>query len=353
LNKDISIIVGTRPQIIKSQPIIHQLKKSKCEINVINTGQHYDYLLSKKFFHELDIEKPSVNLGIGSGTQIQQISEIIVKLEKYLKKTQPKLVIVPGDTTSALASAIAVSKCGIKLAHLEAGARSNQFYMAEEVNRRMIDHCSNLLFAPTKNCLQNLKLESIYGNSFFVGDTMYDLFLKFNKKYEFHSIKKSRNHKQILLTIHRAENIRIKENLKKISILVNKLNKNGFQIIFPIHPHTKKKLKEFNLEINCEKIEPIGYIDLMKLMARSALVITDSGGLQKETYWMGNPCITIRESTEWVETIKEKANFLMSLKKPFSIEKILKISKLKIKPKSYLYGSGKASDKITSIIKKL
>ena len=247
MNKDISIIVGTRPQIIKSQPIIHQLKKSKCEVNVINTGQHYDYLLSKKFFHELDIEKPSVNLGIGSGTQIQQISKIIVKLEKYLKKTQPKLVIVPGDTTSALASAIAVSKCGIKLAHLEAGTRSNQFYMAEEVNRRMIDHCSNLLFAPTKNCLQNLKLESIYGNSFFVGDTMYDLFLKFNKKYEFHSIKKSRSHKQILLTIHRAENIRIKENLKKISILVNKLNKNGFQIIFPIHPHTKKKLKEFNL----------------------------------------------------------------------------------------------------------
>jgi len=185
LNKDISIIVGTRPQIIKSQPIIHQLKKSKCEVNIINTGQHYDYLLSKRFFHELDIEKPSVNLGIGSGTQIQQISKIIVKLEKYLKKTQSKLVIVPSDTTSALASAIAVSKCGIKLAHLEAGTRSNQFYMAEEVNRSMIDHCSNLLFAPTKNCLQNLKLESIYGNSFFVGDTMHDLFLKFNKQYEF------------------------------------------------------------------------------------------------------------------------------------------------------------------------
>ena len=349
----VSIVVGTRPQIIKSQPVINELKKHDFSIELVNTGQHYDYELSKKIFTDLKIVKPSVNLGIGSGSQLEQISKIITKLEKHFKRKKPDLVLVPGDTSSAIGAALATSKCGIKLAHLEAGARSNQFYMAEEINRRMIDHASNILFAPTRNCLRNLKNESVFGDSFFVGDTMYDLFLKINEKFGFKSNKKPSKQKQILLTIHRAENILVKENLKRISSLINQLEKKGFHLVFPIHPHTRKNLKKFGLKINCEKIEPLGYLDLMKSLSNSTMVITDSGGLQKESYWMGKPCITIRESTEWVETIEEKANFLMPLSKPFSMQRISKISKLKIKPRGSLYGKGKASQNITKILQKV
>ncbi|HUS49443.1 MAG TPA: UDP-N-acetylglucosamine 2-epimerase (non-hydrolyzing) [Candidatus Paceibacterota bacterium] len=350
--KKISVVIGTRPQIIKSQPLILSLK-SKFEVDVIYTGQHYDYELSKKFFKDLKLSKPNHNLGVGKGSAIQQISKIILKLEKIFSKSRPDLVIVPGDTTSAVAGAIAASKMKIKLVHLEAGARSNQFYMAEEVNRRIIDHCSDILFAPTKGCLENLKNELVFGESYFVGDTMYDLFLKFYKKHDFASFKKKTKSNQILITIHRAENIENKNNLKKISEIINNLNKKGFSIIFPVHPHTERKIKEFGFDILAKKMPPIGYIDLMKIMAESKLVMTDSGGLQKEAYWMGKPCVTFRENTEWVETLSAKANFLMPLSKKVSIEKIIKISKLKINPKSSLYGKGNASERISQIISRI
>ena len=350
--KKISVVIGTRPQIIKSQPLILSLK-SKFEVDVIYTGQHYDYELSKKFFKDLKLSKPNHNLGVGKGSAIQQISKIILKLEEIFSKSRPDLVIVPGDTTSAVAGAIAASKMKIKLVHLEAGARSNQFYMAEEVNRRIIDHCSDILFAPTKGCLENLKNELVFGESYFVGDTMYDLFLKFYKKHDFASFKKKTKSNQILITIHRAENIENKNNLKKISDIINNLNKKGFSIIFPVHPHTERKIKEFGFDILAKKMPPIGYIDLMKIMAESKLVMTDSGGLQKEAYWMGKPCVTFRENTEWVETLSAKANFLMPLSKKVSIEKIIKISKLKINPKSSLYGKGNASERISQIISRI
>ena len=350
--KKISVVIGTRPQIIKSQPLILSLK-SKFEVDVIYTGQHYDYELSKKFFKDLKLSKPNHNLGVGKGSAIQQISKIILKLEKIFSKSRPDLVIVPGDTTSAVAGAIAASKMKIKLVHLEAGARSNQFYMAEEVNRRIIDHCSDILFAPTKGCLENLKNELVFGESYFVGDTMYDLFLKFYKKHDFASFKKKTKSNQILITIHRAENIENKNNLKKISEIINNLNKKGFSIIFPVHPHTERKIKEFGFDILAKKMPPIGYIDLMKIMAESKLVMTDSGGLQKEAYWMGKPCITFRENTEWIETLSAKANFLMPLSKKISIERIIKISQLKINPKSSLYGKGNASERISQIISRI
>ncbi len=182
--KKISIIVGTRPQIIKSQPLINSLK-SEFKLTIINTGQHYDYELSQKFFNELKIVKPSINLNAQKGSPIQQISKIITKLEQIFSNHRPDLVIIPGDTTSALAGSLAASKSKLKIAHLEAGARSNQFYMEEELNRRIVDHSSNFLFAPTRNCLDNLKKESVFGKAFFVGDTMYDLFLEFKKKIKY------------------------------------------------------------------------------------------------------------------------------------------------------------------------
>lgn len=349
--RSVGVIVGTRPQFIKSYPLIDRLDKEGFDVDVINTGQHYDYQLSKIFFKELKLKKPSINLNIGSGSSLNQISRILIKLEKYFKNTNHDCIIVPGDTTSALAASLAASKVGVNLAHLEAGARSNEFYMQEEINRRLIDHCSNFLFAPTKICLHNLKKESVFGKSFFVGDTMYDLFLKYNKKYNFRKIKPKND--QVLVTIHRSESIEKKYYFKKILSLISEFFHNGYNVIFPVHPHTKKMFKKFGLSLEFEPSEPMSYLELMENLARSTLVITDSGGLQKEAYWMGKPCATIRESTEWVETLNEKANFIFPLSKSLEFKKIERISKQKFVPKGSLYGRGNSSKKIGKILKNL
>jgi len=348
--KRISFIVGTRPQIIKSQPVIKYLLNKKINVEIIHTGQHFDYRLSQIFFDDLQIPKVTKNLNVGKNSAIKQIANIIVKLEKYFKKNKPDLVIIPGDTTSALAASIATSKLKITSAHLEAGARSNQFYMAEEINRRMIDHSSNLLLTPTKNCLNNLKNEHVFGKSYFVGDTMFDLFLDWKKRNKLQNHSNLPN--QIFMTIHRAENIDNKNNLKQICLFINRLSKK-FQITLPMHPHTGNQIKRNNFKINANIISPLRYTDLMKKINDSNLVITDSGGLQKEAYWMQKPCITIRENTEWIETISEKANYLMSISKPFSLKRIEKIGSLKIRTKKSLFGSGKASSNIYNIIKKI
>jgi len=351
--KTVSIIVGTRPQIIKTQTVVNSLLKNGFRVKIIHTGQHYDYKLSQNFFKELKIKNPTTNLSVGKGTPLTQIVKIIKKLEEFFKNYKPDLVIIPGDTTSALAAAIATSKCGIKFAHLESGARSNQFYMAEEINRRLIDHCSHILFAPTKNCLNNLKKESVFGEKFFVGDTMYDLFLEQYKKQKIYKLNKKNNSNKILMTIHRAENIDNKERLLKICKLVNRITDANYEVIFPLHPHTQKNIKKFGFKLKTKKTVVIGYFDMLKLLATSSLIITDSGGLQKEAYWMGKPCITLRETTEWVETVKENANFLFPVSKTLTIKDVDKISAIKVKPKGSLFGNGNATKKIISIIKKL
>jgi len=352
INK-ISIIVGTRPQIIKTQPVVNGLLKNGFEVNLIHTGQHYDYKLSQNFFKELKIKNPTINLAVGKGTPLTQIAKIVKKLEIFFKNNKCDLAIIPGDTTSALAAAIAASKCGINLAHLESGARSNQFYMAEEINRRLIDHCSHILFAPTKNCLNNLKKESVFGKKIFVGDTMYDLFLEQYKKQKIFQLSKTNNSKKILMTIHRSENIDNKERLHKICKVINQIIDRGYEVIFPLHPHTQKNIKKFNFKLKTKNTVIRGYFDMLNLLASSSIIITDSGGLQKEAYWMGKPCITIRETTEWIETIKENANFLFPPSKILTVKDIEKISNIKVKPKGSLFGNGNATKNIISIIKKL
>jgi len=345
----IVLVVGTRPQIIKSQPIINEIRSRKIDVFLIHTGQHYDYLLSKSFFKELEIPTPDLKLNIKSSTPANQLSAIISKLEKPLSNLSPDLVIVPGDTTSALGASLTASKLGLKIAHVESGVRDNQTYMQEEINRRLIDHCSHLLFAPTKTAYENLKNEHTFGKKFFVGDTMYDLFKEYFKKYKLSKLKKRPNENQIFMTLHRRENVDNQQNLKKISKLVNELGKN-YQVIFPVHPHTRKKIREYKINLNAKLIEPTKYLDTLKHIAKSKLVITDSGGLQKEVYWMGKPCITLLEKIGWVETEKEQANFAFPLSKPFNIQKIKKILSKEIIPKNGLFGYGNASNKIASII---
>jgi len=346
----ICIILGTRPQIIKCQPLINEITSKNLPLTIIHTGQHFDYKMSKAFFKELDIPSPNYHLGIKSISPLKQLGEIIRKLENPLKKINPSIVIIPGDTRSALGGAIASSRLHIPLAHLEAGARSYQNQMEEEVNRRLIDHCSNFLFAPTMNCLKNLNNENVFGKSYFTGDTMFDIFLKYKKLLK---LKPQHNSDFVLLTLHRRENIYNIINLKKILKILKIISKNDLKIIFPVHPHTKKQLKKLKFSLNniCI-IEPVNYSEMLKLLSKTRLLLTDSGGLQKEAFWLNTPTVTLRSNTEWVETLSSHYNILWD---ELNLKKFSKFLQEKIKnkhlkhTKKNLFGNGHAARKIVSI----
>lgn len=344
----VTLIVGTRPQIIKSQPIVKEILSKKINLQIIHTGQHYDYKMSQSFFEELSIKNPDLNLNIKQNSSSKQLSEIITKLEKPLLKFSPDFVLVPGDTRSALGASLSAFRLGFKLVHIEAGARSNDITLEEEINRRIIDHCSNILFAPTKNCLKNLHNENILGKSYFTGDSMYDIFAKFRKKL---NLKKQRND-QILMTIHRKTNIENISKMKKIIGLTNQITKLGYEVIFPIHPHTRKQLQSFHISLNkINTMEPVNYFKMLTLLGESKMIITDSGGLQKEAYWMNTPCVTIRKSTEWIETL-ENNNVLLDTILPSTMKKIKKIISQKISQKKrFEFGNGQSAKNMVSILR--
>ena len=348
------IIVGTRPQIIKTQPIIHELKSRRKNFSIIHTGQHFDYEMSRTFFKELKIPKPDYNLGISKGSNSNQLAHLIEKLEKPLTTIKPDVVIVPGDTRSALGAGLCTNRLGLPLAHIEAGARSNDFELEEEVNRRLIDHCSNFLFTPTKNCAQNLKNESVLGEIFNVGDTMFDVFSKYKKLLQ---LKKSTRENFVLMTIHRRQNIFDKIKLKKIINLANFISEQGYDVIFPIHPHTKKQIKKYKISLsNIKTIEPINYSNTLSLLSQTKLLLTDSGGLQKEAYWSQTPCFTFRKSTEWIETLSQKNNQLVTNISKNTQKQILRILNSDTystrKHQKNLFGNGNASAKIISLLLK-
>jgi len=354
----IFLVLGTRPQIIKSTPILHEALKQNLDIQIIHTGQHYDSSLSQVFFEQLSPPEPFVNLSVGSGSHIYQTAEIMLRLEKYLVLEKPGLVIVPGDTNSALAGAIATVKLGIQLAHLESGARSYDMKMAEEINRRLIDHCAQTLFAPTNNCKKNLEEEAVTGNIYMVGDTMYDVFKNFSGKADKSTITQKldlTNNEYAILTTHRAENVDDPTRLKKMLQAIQTLK---IPVIFPIHPRTKQRLKENGISLDgttIRTIDPVGYIEMLALLKNAKIVITDSGGLQKEAFWSKTPCITIRDRTEWIETVDIGVNFITDVD-PAMIKQALKqiqenYSEIKGRFKTNPFGNGKASEKIVKILK--
>lgn len=347
----ICLIVGTRPQIIKSQPIVREILSSSVKLSIIHTGQHYDHEMSKTFFKELKIRNPDYNLEIGNYSSYKQLGEIITKLEKPLRKIKPALVLVPGDTRSALATALSANRLKIPLAHIESGARSFDINMEEEINRRLIDHCSNLLFAPTENCYKNLENEKVMGNIYFCGDTMYDVYLEYKKMLK---LKTTHDGNYILMTIHRQENIQNYNQLKKILGLAKKISKSGYKVIFPIHPHTRKQVRLNKLSLTgLQIISPVGYSKMLQLLSKAKMLLTDSGGLQKEAYWTNTPCVTLRKNTEWKETLAGNHNILLPTIKNSDIQKIILILNSKSRKKSKgtkLFGNGKSAKKIVSIL---
>ena len=305
------LVVGTRPQIIKSAPIIHELTKHReIDFQLIHTGQHYDYEMSKIFFEELELPDPLVNLGVGSGSHVYETAEIMIRLEKVILDVKPNLVIVPGDTNSALAAALTAAKLGIPVSHIEAGARSYDMSMAEEINRRLIDHCSTLLFAVSINCKRNLEKENVSGHIYVTGDTMYDSFLQHLRIAEKSNILDKIGVSESeygILTLHRAENVDNERKLTEIMTTVSNLN---IKVLFPVHPRTKARLTTNFDDSNIILTDPVSYHDMLKLLMHTKIVLTDSGGLQKEAFWSKVPCITLREETEWIETVKAGVNIL-------------------------------------------
>jgi UDP-GlcNAc3NAcA epimerase len=312
MNLKIISIVGARPQFIKALPVSKALRRAGHKELILHTGQHYDYEMSQIFFDELDIPAPDVNLGIGSGPHGQQTGQMLMGTEKILMEEKPDWVLVYGDTNSTLAGALAAAKLHIPIAHVEAGLRSFNREMPEEHNRVLTDHCADLLFCPTETAMDNLTREGIGRNAHWVGDTMYDATLLFSDLADKSSSILDRLALEakgyLLVTVHRPYNTDIEENLRQI---IGALIEIEQPIIFPIHPRTRNMIGEMGdgfahkLETNKIKlIDPVGYLDMLILEKNSRLILTDSGGMQKEAFFFGIPCVTLRPETEWVETVQ-------------------------------------------------
>lgn len=350
-------IVGARPQFIKAAPVSKVLSERGHDEILLHTGQHYDYEMSQIFFEELPIRKPDINLGIGSGSHAWQTSQMLIGIEKTLVKERPDWVLVYGDTNSTLAGALAACKLHISIAHIEAGLRSFNREMPEEHNRVLTDHCADALFCPTKTAVKNLAEEGITHGVYLVGDTMYDAILKFfeiaNSRSKILDRLNLKNRKYFLATIHRAYNTDIEENLKNILYALMEINE---LIIFPIHPRTRKQITMLNgkyknkLESSKIKIiEPISYLDMLVLEKHAKAILTDSGGMQKEAYFLNVPCITLRPETEWVETVETGWNQLVGTNPERILEAVSKLNYFD-RPSPKLFGQGDAAQRIVNIL---
>lgn len=345
-------IVGARPQFIKCAPLSRAIRKEHEEI-LVHTGQHYDSEMSQIFFDELNIPKPNYNLDIGSASHGKQTGHMLIEIEKVLLKEKPDLVIVYGDTNSTIAGSLAASKLHIPVSHVEAGLRSFDRNMPEEVNRVITDHVSNLLFCPTETAVMNLKNESITEGVHNVGDVMMDAVLYNSviaeeKSTILEDLGLDVGH-YILATIHRASNT---DSKKALSSIMNAFIDSGEKIVFPVHPRTEKYMKHYNLwNIASEKLiltKPVGYLDMLKLTGNANKVFTDSGGLQKEAYIFDVPCVTLRENTEWTETVKAGLNSLVGADYQKIIDSFEEYDYSE--KRKNIFGDGFASEKISNII---
>ncbi|MGG7058004.1 non-hydrolyzing UDP-N-acetylglucosamine 2-epimerase [Clostridium tertium] len=346
-------VVGARPQFIKAAPVSRELRKYFDE-KLVHTGQHYDDNMSKIFFEELGIPLPDYNLKIGSGSHGKMTGEMLAKLEEIYINEKPDCVLVYGDTNSTLAGALAASKLLIPVIHVEAGLRSYNKAMPEEQNRILTDNISKLLLVPTVDAEKNLKNEGITEGVYNIGDVMYDAVLMFkeiskSKEYLLKDLNILPN-KYILTTIHRAENT---NDINRLKNIIEALNESNEMVILPLHPRTKKFVSDYGLTFNenIKIIEPIGYLEMLMLESNAKKIVTDSGGVQKEAYFMGKPCITMRDETEWVETVEVGWNIIVGTDKYAIIDAINNFN-----PKSkqeLIFGDGRASEKIVELLKKL
>lgn len=354
----ISIILGTRPEIIKMSPIIRECEKQGLKYFILHTGQHYSYNLDKIFFEELELPEADYDLEVGSGTHAEETGKMLIGIEKILIKERPDVVLVEGDTNTVLAGALAASKLHMKVGHVEAGLRSYDRRMPEEINRVLADHVSDYLFAPTEVSKGNLMREGIFKGIYVVGNTVVDA------TYQNLEIAKKRSKilnelslkvaDYFLITLHRAENVDDKDRLKKILIAFNRLSKiYEIPLIFPIHPRTRKMIDRFGLGSKLDGIdiiEPVGYLDFLVLEKNARLILTDSGGIQEEACILNVPCVTLRDNTERPETVEVGKNVLAGSEPERILNCVNKMLSAELRDLNP-FGDGKTAERIMRIIR--
>lgn len=345
-------VIGARPQFIKAATVSNKIRKNNTEI-LVHTGQHYDNNMSDIFFEELGIPKPDYNLSIGSSNHGHQTGSMMIALEEIYLKEKPDMVLVYGDTNSTLAGALCASKLLIPVSHVEAGLRSFNKAMPEEQNRILTDHISDLLFVPTLTAENNLKAENITKGVYNTGDVMYDAINLFKERAkEMSNIVEKLDlapESYILSTIHRAENT---NSIERLTSIIGALSNCNEKIILPLHPRTKKFIQEYNLPIgeNVTIIDPVGYLEMISLENNSKKILTDSGGVQKEAYFLKKPCITMRDETEWVETVNNGWNTIVGSDSNKILDAIANFNPTGNPPSAF--GEGNTSEIITNIIQK-
>jgi UDP-GlcNAc3NAcA epimerase len=359
--KKIVTIIGARPQFIKASIVSKKLKETDINEIVIHTGQHYDFNMSDVFFDEFEMTVPEYHLDIGSGRHGEQTGRMLIEIERVLLKEAPGILLVYGDTNTTLASALAAAKLRVPVSHVEAGLRSFNKKMPEEVNRVLTDHLSELLFVPTEAAVKNRKDEGISKNVFHVGDVMFDLALHVkemnaNRNNEILGKYGLSSGEYILVTIHRADNTDVEENLRNIWDALICLANNGKRVFFPVHPRTKKYLSRYGLlddaiPKNLTLSDPVPYTEMIILESNSRLVVTDSGGVQKESYFFRKPAVITREETEWVDLVEAGWNVLAGVDRERIINSVLSLYNKGVNEKWIsLYGEGDAADKIVRVL---
>jgi UDP-N-acetylglucosamine 2-epimerase len=362
-NSKIMIVLGARPQFIKSAPLIRELSnRPRFNLDIVHTGQHYDREMSTALIQELHI-KPSVNLGVGSGTHATQTALMMKRLEARMIKVRPDIVLVPGDTNTTLASAITAAKLRIAVAHLEAGLRSGDMTMPEEINRKVTDHCSSLLFAPTRTSLLNLEREGLGSKAHLTGDTSADALrimmpavMRKQKEVLDQCGLDSLNY--VLVTLHRPSNVDDPDRLRRILSALRAVSRR-LRVVFPVHPRTHARLTRLKVlndetKTRMSLIPPQGFVDALGLLRNASCLLTDSGGMQKESFMLHVPCVTVRPTTEWPETLVSGANRLVM--KPDEIfGVVLRVAfdrslKRRIKILKSPFGDGHASSKVADIL---
>lgn len=353
-------VVGARPQFIKAAPISraiqtynHKHPKRPLQEILLHTGQHYDDAMSKIFFEELELPEPDYNLAVGSGPHGQQTGQMLERIEAVLLAEKPELVLVYGDTNSTLAGALAAAKLHIAVAHVEAGLRSFNRQMPEEINRVLADHVSDLLFCPTETAMRNLTAEGITKGVHNVGDVMYDSVLHnaqlAGKRSQILDELKLKPKGYALATVHRAENTDDEERLRSIFGALDEIARDGLPVVVPLHPRTRKQLA--SLKLSPERlriIEPVSYLEMLLLEKNAQVILTDSGGVQKEAFFFRVPCVTLRDETEWVETVEMGWNVLAGWQ-PDRIVKVVREAKPGAE-EATPYGDGRAAERIVRII---
>lgn len=352
----IAVVLGTRPEIIKMAPVIRQLEPRRADFFILHTGQHYSYNLDRVFFEQLGLPSAQYNLEVGSGSHAEQTSRILTGVESVLNKEKPTLILVEGDTNSVLAGALAAAKLHIKVGHIEAGLRSYDRSMPEEINRILTDHCSDYLFAPTEKAKttligEGIPLEKIFVTGNTIVDAVYQSLALAKEHNNTLNILQLDGKKYFLVTLHRQENVdnptRFASILRGLDMVAEEFH---LPVVYPIHPRSRKRMEEFNLKSrNLKLIEPVDFLSFLHLESNARLILTDSGGVQEESCILGVPCVTLRDNTERPETLEVGANILAGVVP----ERIMECCHLMLGRKNNWqnpFGDGRAGEKIVNIV---